>query len=378
MKKIVYLINSLGKSGGMERVLSTKANWLVENNYNVTIITELPLEEDYFFEFNKTVNIESLNLHKPGKNIVDLVFNTYNREFEKRLKSRLFKLRPDITISMFGREYEFLHKINDGSKKVLEFHFSKNYLSHLMTYIPNLSFRRLRIWQFKCAQYKQRKIALKYYKVILLTKKDQLLWNNTVNSWVIPNPVSFITEQKSSVTNKQIVAIGRFTAQKGFDLLIKSYSMIAKKMPDWRLIIMGEGQDEEYLKKLIGTYNLTDIVILQPSTKQVKELLLDSSILVFPSRYEGFGLVLTEAMECGVPCIAFDCECGPSEIIQNEVDGYLIPLFDIDIFAKSLLKLMKDENLRKKMGENAKQNVKRFHNERIMSSWVELFNESKN
>ncbi len=374
MKKIVYLIASLGNSGGMERVLSTKANWLAQNKYSVTIITQLTLEEDYFFEFHKNVNIESLNLAKPSKNIVDLIFNTYNKEFERRLKSRLFELRPDITISMFGREYEFLYKINDGSKKMLEFHFSKNYLNHLMAHIPNLSFRTLRIWNSKYTQYKQRKIALKYDKVILLTEKDQLQWDDNVNSCVIPNPVSFTTHQKSSVVRKQIVAIGRFTAQKGFDLLIKSYSIVAEKMPDWRLIIMGEGQDEVYLKKLITTHNLSDFVVLQPPTKQVKELLLDSSILVFPSRYEGFGLVLTEAMECGIPCVAFDCECGPSEIIKNEVDGYLIPQFDTDKFAKSLQKLMEDENLRKIMGENAKQNVKRFHNGRIMNKWVELFN----
>ncbi len=230
MKKIVYLIASLGNSGGMERVLSTKANWLAQNKYSVTIITQLTLEEDYFFEFHKNVNIESLNLAKPSKNIVDLIFNTYNKEFERRLKSRLFELRPDITISMFGREYEFLYKINDGSKKMLEFHFSKNYLNHLMAHIPNLSFRTLRIWNSKYTQYKQRKIALKYDKVILLTEKDQLQWDDNVNSCVIPNPVSFTTHQKSSVVRKQIVAIGRFTAQKGFDLLIKSYSIVAEKM----------------------------------------------------------------------------------------------------------------------------------------------------
>jgi len=373
LKKIVYVIASLGNAGGMERVLCTKANWLSQNNYDVTIISVLPLEEDYFFEFHKNVKIESLAMHKQGKNIIDFIFRTYNKEFEKRLKNRLFELKPDITISMFGSEYAFLYKIKDGSKKVLEFHYSKNYLSHLMAHIPNLSFRRLRIWKFKYDQYNQRKIALKYDKVILLTEKDQLLWNNKVNSWVIPNPVSFTTEQKSSLTNKQIVAIGRFTAQKGFDLLIKSYSIVAKKMPDWKLIIIGEGQDEAYFKKLIKTHNLENSVTLQPTTKNIKELLLESSILAFPSRYEGFGLVLTEAMECGVPCVAFDCECGPSEIIQQDFDGHLVPLFDIEIFAKSLIKLMEDYNLRKKFGVNAKQNVKRFHNEEIMSKWVKLF-----
>jgi glycosyltransferase involved in cell wall biosynthesis len=378
MKKIVYIIDSLSNPGGMERVLCTKVNWLAKNNYQVTIITQSSLREDLFFDFDKSIRIESLNLKKNKNIFFNLVLNKQKREFEKKLTQSLFQLRPDITISMFGEEYDFLYKIKDGSKKIIEFHFSKNYLTHLLTHIPNLSFRTLKIGYSKYIQHKQRKSAKKYDKLVLLTKKDKLLWDNNVNVSVIPNPVSFTTEEKSLLENKQLIAIGRFIAQKGFDLLIESFVLIHKKVPDWKLIIIGEGQDENYLNHLINVNNLKDVVALYPPNKQIKEVFLNSSILAFPSRYEGFGLVLTEAMECGVPCVAFDCECGPSEIISSGEDGYLVKPFDIDMFAKSVVNLMEDENLRKRMGAKAKQNVKRFHNELIMSKWVELFNEIEN
>ena len=102
---------------------------------------------------------------------------------------------------------------------------------------------------------------------------------------------------------------------------------------------------------------------------------MDSSIYALSSRYEGFGLVLTEAMECGVPCVAFDCECGPSEIINNNIDGFLVEDRNVIQFAEKLEILMSDNELRKRMGVQAKQNVKRFGIEKVMQHWTSLFND---
>ena len=375
--KIVYIINSLEDSGGMERVLTSKVNWLAsQREFDVTIVSRTDTKNGFFFELNKNVTVENLNLKQSNHKILNLIFNTDRKKFKKELTKKLLELKPDITISMFGDEYQFLHTIKDGSKKIIEFHFSKNYLSHLMANIPNLSFRRLRKLYASYLQYKQQRVVLRYDKFVLLTEKDQLLWNNPANSSVISNPLSFNSIEKSNGKQKEIIAIGRFIAQKGFDLLIKSFSLITKNNPDWKVTIYGEGQDKGYLLELIKSYNLQDVILLKPPTKKIKEALLNSSILAFPSRYEGFGLVLTEAMECGLPCVAFNCECGPSEIITDEKDGYLIEGFNIENFSKSLEKLMKNKELRLLMGEKASQNVKRFHIDEIMTKWTQLFNDT--
>lgn len=374
MTKIVYIINSLGNSGGMERVLSSKVNWLAAHkDYEVTIVSRETNKEGVFFDLHENIVIESLNLEQSNCKIINLIFKVDLIKFKKELSKKLFELQPDITISMFGDEYKFLYKIRDGSKKILEFHFSKNYLSHLMASIPNLSFRKLRQLYAQYLQYKHQKMIFSYDKFVLLTKKDQLLWKNPKNSLVIANPLSFLSNEVSNGDQKEIIAIGRLIAQKGFDLLIQAFNLLAKNNPDWKLTIYGEGQDKDYLLGLIQSYNLQKVISLNPSTKKIKEALINSSILAFSSRYEGFGLVLTEAMECGLPCVAFDCECGPSEIVSQGKDGYLVKDFRVDLFANQLQILMRDEALRVDMGKNAKENVKRFHIDTIMAKWDRLF-----
>jgi glycosyltransferase involved in cell wall biosynthesis len=322
------------------------------------------------------VIIESLNLPWPGGNKLLKIISAPGRKknYKRKLSERLKFIRPDITISMCGNEFSFLHTIQDGSHKIAEFHFSKNYLVQLVKNIPGLSFRNLRLLMVKWMQYMQHRKNGYYEKLILLTEADKNLWGNKPYMAVIPNPLSYKCESSASLDNPRIIAIGRMTAQKGFDLLIESFSLIAAKFPEWKLLIIGEGQDENYLKKLIAERKLTGRIKLEPPVKNIQPLLLQSSILAIPSRYEGFGLVLTEAMEVGLPCVAFDCKCGPSEIIKNGEDGFLVENGNVKEFADSLEKLMADKDLRKQMGASAKANVKRFHAGEVMPRWIKLFN----
>jgi glycosyltransferase involved in cell wall biosynthesis len=374
--KIVYIINSLGNSGGMERVLSTKANFLATQLGNtVYIITQFPLPSDKFFHFSPLVKIESLDMPRPSgnkfKNIISAP--SKKRVYKHKLAQRLKEICADIAISMCGNEFSFLHQIKDGSHKIAEFHFSKNYLVQLVKNIPGLKLRAFRLLMVKWMQFMQHKKNGHYEKLILLTDADKNLWGNQPYMCVIPNPLSYTYDGLATLGNPQIIAIGRLIAQKGFDLLIESFSLVSAKFQGWNLVIVGEGQDEAYLKNLIAKKQLTGRITLQPPVKNIQNLLLDSSILAFPSRYEGFGLVLTEAMECGLPCVAFDCECGPAEIIKNGEDGLLVANGNVTEFAASLEKLMSDKDLRKRMGSHAKVNVKRFHAEHIMPRWVRLF-----
>lgn len=360
--KIVYCIPSLTNPGGMERVLTTKVNYLADHyGYEVHIVT-MQSKGDPFFTLSPRIICHNLNLINGNKH-------------RKELEKLLFQIRPQVTVSMYGPEYPFLYKIKDGSKKVVEFHFSKYYLSHLVNGIPYLRFRTLHKIKAWLLQKKEERYASRYDKVVLLTQQDMGLWGNKPNMHYIHNPVSFRSEQVSTLENKQIIAMGRYIAQKGFDLLIDAFNLIAKEFPEWKLNIYGEGQDQTLLKQKIKELRLEKQVSLYPPTKQVKEKFIESSIFVFPSRYEGFGLVLTEAMECGLPCIAFDCECGPREIIEPSITGYIVENKNKIVFANKMKELMSNPERRKKMGMAGKERAVKFYIEPIMKQWHQLFSE---
>lgn len=356
---IAYCISSLNVPAGMERVLVTKANYLAEQSgYIVHIITMY--DNGSFFSLSNKIICHNMDV----KNA---------RDHRKKLENILFDIRPDITVSMYGAEHSFLYKIKDGSKKIVEFHFSKNYLIHLVNGIHHLQYRflhKIKVWLI---QKKQSYYASKYDKVVLLTQRDLELWGNKPNMCYIHNPLSFKSNDKSDLKHKRIIAVGRLIAQKGFDLLIEAFSLISPDFPDWEVVIFGDGQDADYLNDKLRKTNLEKQIKIYSSTNNIKEELLNSSLFVFPSRYEGFGLALTEAMECGLPCIAFDCECGPSEIISDNKDGFLVETKNTMALAEKMKKLMQNESLRKEMGNRAQENVVRFYPENIMLQWNNLF-----
>lgn len=360
--KIVYCIPSLDNPGGMERVLTTKVNYLADYlEYEIHILTMQQKREPFFALSHRIV------CHNLG-----VTSHTNHRQL---LEQFLIQIRPDVTVSMYGPEFSFLYKLKDGSKKVVEFHFTKYYLTHLVNGIAHLPLRPLHQIKAYLLQKREERHAPKYDKVVLLTQQDLTLWGNKPNMCYIHNPLSFRSDIISTLENNQIIGIGRFIAQKGFDLLLDAFHLIAVDFPNWKVAIYGEGQDQLLLKEKIKTYQLEKQVILHAPTKQIQEAFMKSSIFVFPSRYEGFGLVLTEAMECGLPCIAFDCECGPREIIKQSETGYLIPNKDIKSLAAQMRELMQNPIAKKDMGKRGKEAVTSFYIEKIMQQWHQLFTE---
>lgn len=346
----------------MERVLTIKANYLAEHmGYEVHIITRTD-EGEPFFSLSPRVKLHNLQAKT-------------QKEFRTLLTSALFDIRPAITVSLYGAESRFLYKINDGSKKVIEFHFCKYYLTHLVEGITTLKFRTLHRIKAWWLQKREERLAQHYDKVVLLTRQDLGLWGEKTNMCYIPNPLSFRSAQVATLETQRIIAVGRLIAQKGFDLLLDAFSLIYKQHPDWTINIYGDGQDRDTLIQKINAYGMQEQVQLLPPEKDIRKALLNSSILLFPSRYEGFGLVLTEAMECGLPCIAFDCECGPREIVEDGVTGYLVPVGNVKELAEKIEILITQPVLRTKMGEQAKKNVERFYPEHVLKQWDCLFQE---
>lgn len=358
--KIVYLIDSLHQSGGTERVLTTKANWLAKNGNDVTFILRNEIDKP-FFPLSDKIIVRSLHLNN-------------NSEYRKALPSVLNEIKPDITISVGGCETGWLYKLNDGSKKVLEFHYTKNFLVNFVKGIRKLRFKKLHLLKVWLMQKNLVRHSHHYDKLVGLTKRDVGLWGNPANMTYIYNPLSFRSERKSDCKAKRIIAVGSLTPAKGMDQLIEAFGMIAYKYPGWHLDIYGSGQDHGLLQELIEKYGIPNQVDIHDPVLNIGEKLVESSIYAFPSRSDGFGLVITEAMECGLPTVAMDCECGPREIV-TPTTGLLVPDKDIEGFAEALEKLITDDALRIEMGQNAVKEVHRFYPDVIMPQWVELFNQ---
>lgn len=365
-KKIVYTTTSLGNSGGIERVLVNKANWLVNNGYNVSIITEDMKES--FYQIDSRVNILSLNIVKRFSKysaIRFFIYVVFSICYGFKISRILRELNPDVVISVNARDWVVLPFVNKKFKKIYEFHWivSKVY--------PQKN---------KCLEWMNRKfvkfIGNKYDNIILLTKLDEKRntneWNNVV---VIPNARTFTCATPAALLKKRAIAVGNLFHVKGFSRLIDAWNIVHKQHPDWCLSIYGDGYLREELQSKIDALALADVVKLEGKVQDIKSEYLQSSFALCSSYEESFSMVTLEAQTCGLPVVAFDCPCGPSEIITDGVDGFMIFDDDVESFAKKVCLLVENETLRKRMGRSAFENSERFAEDEVMARWVEIFNE---
>lgn len=378
--KIVYCMIDCSLDGGTERTISIQASYLAEHGYEVHIITEeIPKYDKNMYYFSHKIQFHHLDI---GYQKVDNSISPFRiwrrikkgQEHRQKLERLLFRLHPDFTISVFGHEASFLYSLKDGSRKVLQYHFSRYSRSIEFKYngasVSQKLFTLIKEWR-------KRTFINRYDAFVVLTKEDAKDWKNIRNLYVIANPLSFITETSSSCLNKQVISVGRLTVLKGFDMLLEAWSIVASKHPDWRLTIYGKGEELTKLQALIRQYALGDSVDIFPPTRDIADKYLESSVYVMTSRSEGFGMVLLEAMACGVPCVSFDAPCGPAEIISDGEDGFVTPLGDVWGLAEKLSLLMSNDDLRIKMGKNARRNVLRYSVDRVMKQWVDLFDAVK-
>ena len=374
--KIVYCIPSLYYPSGMERVVTLKANYFAEvYGYEIVIILTDGKDKKPFYALSPLVSIINLDINYEelyGKSFLKKIalYLKKQRIFKNRLKDCLLKIKPDITISTLRREINFINSIKDGSVKIGEIHFSKaNYRDLEGEKFINIVRKLIAFFWMKQLIHQLKKLD----KFITLTEEDRLLWTELNNVQTINNPLSFFPDRISRCENKQIIAAGRYVPQKGFDLLIEAWSLVENKHPDWKLQIFGDG-DRKLLENIIIKNNLQNCY-LNYSTNDIASEFSNSSIYILSSRFEGFGMVIIEAMACGVPPIAFDCPCGPKDIINNFKDGILVKSGDINELAEKICFLIENEDVRKEMGVNARKNAERFKIEHIAEQWKLLFEE---
>ena len=360
---LLYLTNSIDGAGGLERVLGIKASYLADKlGYEVHILTLNESQPVPFYAFSSKVYFHSIEVED---NPVSYILS-----YVKGIKKAIKTIQPDVISVCDDGLKGFFTPLILGKKSAIiyERHVSKE-----------IEMQEHFSW------IKKKGVLLKWSLMALLAKKFKffvVLTNGNLNEWtglknlkVIPNPLPFFPPKQANLQNKKVIAVGKQSYQKSYDRLLNSWALLDPEFQDWQLHIYGKIDKSLGLEKLAQSLKIENQVFFHPPEKKIEEKYAESSIFVLSSRYEGFGMVLIEAMSFGIPCVSFDCNYGPSDIITNNEDGFLIPNGNEKQFAAKLELLMKNQELRSKMGDKARENVQRFLPENVFKYWSKLFND---
>lgn len=374
--KIIYLFPALDTVGGADRVITEKVNYFAEVfGYEMYVVTAHQNNVPFFFPLSPKVKHIDLNVNFNRQYGLPIwkrayVYLTLLHEYKQKLKKLLFTIRPDFTITTISRDIDFLHSIQDGSKKIAEAHIAKPFIRNLHKMADEGFVYKIigKIWTHKLEQ------AIKSFDaLVVLTQYDAESWQKTKKAVVIPNSMPFYPQATSSCMSKKVISVGRYDEQKGYDMLIDAWEVVYRTYPDWHLYIYGDGVLKKDFEQSIKQKHLEQNIFLCAPVKDIEQKYLESSMYVMSSRFEGFGMVLIEAMACGLPCISFDCPHGPSDIIKDEIDGLLVENGNVQLLSQKICRLIQDDTLRQQMGIHARKNVLRYSKESIMQQWKDLF-----
>ena len=372
--KLLYCHCSLYNPGGMERVLLNKVVWLrAHTNWEIVVVTTDQKRRPVFYPFPDGVRMIDLGINYSddnGKNVFKKIggYLWKKRLHRAKLTELLMQERPDIVVSLYPSESSFIPDIKDGSKKILELHFNKFFrLQYNRKGLLGLIDR----WRTK----QDEKIVRKFDKFVVLSQEDKGYWGKLPNIEVVPNAAMRMTDKYSDVTAKRVIAVGRLDYQKSFDRLIQAWEIVQKneKYSDWHLDIFGQGEWHDMLQQMVVERNLTKTLSINKSTNAIGDEYARSSMLVMSSHYEGFPMVMIEAMACGLPVVSFDFKCGPKDIISHGENGLIVKDGDIDGLAAAMMRLMDDEEYRNILSVNARKVTETYSEEAVMEKWMELF-----
>lgn len=355
--KLLYITNGITGSGGLEKVLSVKTNFLIEKyGYEVSIISLNEENLSTFYSFNKNITFYNIKINN------GLVGKL--KDYIEGLQRIVQDFQPDIiSVCDDGLKGLFLPLLlKKNIIYIYERHASKEMnfknpksikswiISNLMNYGAGL-----------------------YDKCIVLTDSNKKEWK-TNNITSIPNPLSFYPSQVAQEQNeKKIIMVGSHSYIKGLDRLLNIWAQVYMGNPRWSLEIYGKKDKDRTFIRLADNLNLTSSVKFFDPVNDIESKYLQASVFALASRSEGFGMVIIEAMACGLACIAYDCPSGPRDIITDGIDGFLIPNGDQKVFVEKLQLLMKDDNLRSRMGEMARKKALKYKPENILPKWNNLY-----
>ncbi|HGJ6492308.1 TPA: glycosyltransferase family 4 protein [Streptococcus pneumoniae] len=357
MKKIALVKWILDDSGGGERVAVSLANELTKK-YEVHLIGITTKQSDLFFGINSQVKYSNFFDHRVrlSKNILKI---------SKMLKKYFLDNEIEVAfgIGIFSNIFLSLSGIGISTKVVL--------CDHTNSITSNRELSK------KVQRYVGTKLA---DKIITLTQEDR---KNYIRKYGISeNRIAYIYNWKENRLSNipyndestKIVTVGRFDYQKGYDYLIQVAKKVLAKMPDWTWEIYGSGKQDEVdkIRDLITENDLQDKLVIKGLEKNQDLIYGDKGIYVMTSRYEGLPLVLLEAQQYNLPIVSFRCPTGPSEIVEDGVNGYLIDCYDTDKMSEKLLELMKNDDLRQSFSDHAKDTMDKFDKNKILNQWIEL------
>lgn len=362
--KILYIVPKINNEGGVARILSIKANYLVEKlDYQIHILTQNNGNKPLFYEFNTKITLHDMILEGNKFSF----FFQYKKALNKTIKT-IKTINPDIIIvcdnGLKAYSIPFILKTKKpiifechGAKFVEEKYKGTNFISNLFSKIKS-NFKNFG--------------ASKFTKFVALSNESLNEWN-LKNGIIIPNPLWFETTQYADLKSKKVIMIARHSYEKGIDRMLPIWKSVSEKHPDWELEIYGEIDKKLGLQNVAKSLKINKNVTFFNPVKNVQDNYFESSILAMTSRTEGFGMVLIEAMACGLPVIAYDCQVGPRAIIQNNENGLLIEDGNTNLFVEKLNLLIENETLRIELGKNAKKSIEKYNIDTIMNQWKNLF-----
>jgi glycosyltransferase involved in cell wall biosynthesis len=366
--RILYVNDAIAIWGGVERILVEKVNYLAENyGYEMFVVTTNQGSHPMPFSLSQKVTHKDLNIqiHRQYlyQGLLRIFMKIYlNYLFVKRLRSYIQEIQPDVIVSVRPMLTNTIVRANGSIPLVFESHSSYKGQYAIDSHFYTKLKVELSNWSARYAQ-----------RVVALTEGDASEWRK-INSQVcvIPNIVHLNDSGNFSDCEAQsVIFVGRFSKQKDIKSLLDIWKMVHERKPNWQLQIYGgHGEEQDSLLPIIENMN-ANIHVHEPSS-HIMNRYKESSILVMTSAYEPFGLALPEAMSCGIPVVAFDCPYGPSDIITNGEDGFIIPNRDTQLFAEKVCLLMDNPDLRKKMGKAGIASSRRYEAKLIMPQWKEL------
>lgn len=363
MKKIVLIyMNSMAPAGGIERVVANLFNELV-NEIEVILVTKDNKES--FYKLDKKISSQTLN------NYLELNLN----------KSRLSRINSIIKNILLGN-LKLRKKIKEINPDYI---YVVSPLEALEVLIAKTKYQKLLISEHgskfgynKIYNFIKKIVYPKAYKLVVPSTMDTELYiKDGYPAVYIPHLNTFKNNRQNKLEEKVVLNIGRYTDDKQQDVLINIWYELCKtnSINNWKLHIVGKGENEEKLRKKIQQYELEDSVKLLPPKQNVEEYFKEASIFAFTSRYEGFGMVLLEAMSFGIPCISFDCPSGPRDIVKNNQNGYLIKNNEKEEFKEELSKLINDKSKLHDFGIQAYKFSNSWNNNEVKEQWLKIIKE---
>ena len=358
----ITIIGAKLDCGGVQRSITIKANYWTQKGWKVTLLT---LDDDTsppFFELDPRINLIPLGIYQASSNLLSAVWNNLRRIIV--LRRAIHDSKPDVVISF----WTFVSVLVLLGTRGLGVPVVVSEEGDPLSDPPSRVLKWLRRWTYTFGT-----------KIVVLTERAKACFHGKVEAktTVIPNAVALTTHTVKMLPDEDtsklsIVAMGRFSREKGFDILLRAFVKLKDIYPNWTLTIAGDGPLHTQIESLRDELGLEGRIHLPGLVKNPHQILKQADLFVLSSRWEGWPYVLLEAMSCGLPVISTDCRTGPSEMIRDGVDGVLVPPEDVEALAAAMDRLMSDESKRERLGSRALDVNERFPLDKVMGMWEEV------